>query len=944
MIKKGKYIVLFFMIAHIAYAQNYINYNENNGLPSNHIFRITQDANGFIWIGTNKGLVKYDGKKFTTFTTTDGLQSNSIWNMVPTSDGKLWFLSKTSKIGYIKNDSIHTFASNIKDDVFNPLYTGIIKDSIFPNGPHKSFAFDAKNKYWKRLENKINSKNNNTGICLKHKKWDIIGYDSQKKGFVLIDQHQRDTFQLKLNNIIQEFNIRHQLTDSLFLLLNSKKYIVVNLNTLKVHEKKFKDEIGIEFTQNVCANYVNNGIQISGNKFVGKLNENYGLSDVTYIDKNLNTNNIFIDKQQTLWIATFSNGVYKLPKITQKTSYYFHDNEVPRLRKVGKDIIALVQKKGFYKYDEKEKKFIPFLKNHSFLYNCGHIPSLKMSYYLGVKMSAITNKKKRLKYLKYSTEINDYLRSMIYCNNSFYAHSGFGIYKIAIKDSLHLIKNYQQIGTNYITQFKNHIFVATNSGLKHIKNDTLTATKVTYTKKIKGIFPLSESKLLMTTDGDGAFITDLISTTQIPETQNLIVSDAFQDGNKLWLATNEGVQEYRIKDDACFFLRTIDKRYGLPTNKTNSVITTDDRILIATNLGIINLPIKHLYELELLDIYIKDIFFNTKKITSNSKVLYSKDNTFEVEMGVVDFSEDTKPIQYAYKLEPIHKEWHTTNLSKLNFNNLPPNHYTLLIKVKNIIKSTSFVIEPQWYQTWMFYLLMTTLFAVSITFITAHISRLIQKRKNKELHQLKKLSELELKALRSQMNPHFVFNSLMAIQYYMNQNDFESSDRYLVKFSRLIRDFFELSKEQVISIEREERLLTNYLELEVMRFKGKLSYQIKVDPELDIKAKIPSMLLQPIVENAVNHGIFNKESKGNVNILFEKINNNTISISISDDGVGIKKNQKNQKRLKSTSVLTDRIQFLNDTKEWFVKIKCKDLYENQENKGHLVIFTITQIL
>lgn len=937
MIKGYKYIVYFFMVVHVTYAQNHINYNENNGLPSNLIYRITQDSKGFIWIGTNNGLVKYNGNKFTTFTTANGLQLNSVWNMFPTPDGKLWFVSKAAKIGYIENDSVHTFSSNVKNNVFNPIYAGAIGNNVFPNGPHKSFAFDSVNKQWKRLKNRV-------GIHIKHKKWNIIYQPPKKKTLLLIDSHKKDTFQLKMSHTFNEFHVKHQFTDSLFLLLNPKKYVVINLNTLKAYEKKLKDEVNIEFTKNICVNYVNNEIQISGNGFVGKLNKNYGLSNVAYVDKGLNANNTFIDKQNTLWVATFSNGIYKLPKMAQKAIYYFPKKGVTKLRKINNRIIAVVQKNGFYKYNETKKQFTPHLESSSYLYGCSFISDFKTSYYLGVKTTKIEDEKENIKQLEYPENISSYLRSLHYWKGFFYAHSSFGVYKISIKNnSLHLINTYRQIGTNYITQFKNSLIVATNNGLKQIKNDSLIATKVAYTKKIKRLFTLSKNQLLMTTDGDGAFITDLTQTKQIPETYGLIVSDAYINKNTLWLSTNKGVQEYQLKNNTYSLTRVIDKRYGLPTDKINSVITTKNRILIATNLGVIDLSLNNLSELKQLDVYIKDIFFNQQKLSNNSKITYKENNKLEVEMGVIDFSEDTNPIQYNYKLKPIHKKWQSTTSSKLNFNDLPPNKYRLLVKVKDIHKSMSFTIKPRWYQTWLFYLLLSTLLITSVIFATAHVSRLSQKRKTKKILQLKKISELELKALRSQMNPHFVFNSLTAIQYYINKNDFVSSDTYLVKFSRLIRDFFELSKEQTISIEKEKKLLNTYLELEKMRFKGKLSYQIEVQPELNIKTKIPSMLLQPVVENAINHGIFNKEDNGFIKVLFEKINKKTLSVTISDDGVGIEKTQKDEKRFKSTSVLTDRVQFLNDTGKWRIEIKRKDLYENRKDKGYVVTFILEKI-
>ncbi|GAL82291.1 sensor histidine kinase [Algibacter lectus] len=160
------------------------------------------------------------------------------------------------------------------------------------------------------------------------------------------------------------------------------------------------------------------------------------------------------------------------------------------------------------------------------------------------------------------------------------------------------------------------------------------------------------------------------------------------------------------------------------------------------------------------------------------------------------------------------------------------------------------------------------------------------------------MSELQLKALRFQMNPHFVFNSLSAIQYYIGENNFEASETYLVKFSKLIRQFFELSKENEISLATEISVLNNYLEIEKLRFKEKLNFTINIDEKLDKESiTIPTMLLQPILENAVNHGgVFNKMDNGLITLNFVNISPLAFKVEIIDDGVGFVNTKKGHTR------------------------------------------------
>ena len=133
----------------------------------------------------------------------------------------------------------------------------------------------------------------------------------------------------------------------------------------------------------------------------------------------------------------------------------------------------------------------------------------------------------------------------------------------------------------------------------------------------------------------------------------------------------------------------------------------------------------------------------------------------------------------------------------------------------------------------------------------------------------KRLTELELRAIRAQINPHFIFNCLNSIQLFIMQEDYNSAQKYLSDFSLLIRKTLEMSKLNFVSLNDEVSYLTTYLTLEKMRFDDKMDYEIFIDPKLTLnKAEVPSMLLQPYVENAVKHGINNQDNKGKLKVLF----------------------------------------------------------------------------
>jgi len=165
-----------------------------------------------------------------------------------------------------------------------------------------------------------------------------------------------------------------------------------------------------------------------------------------------------------------------------------------------------------------------------------------------------------------------------------------------------------------------------------------------------------------------------------------------------------------------------------------------------------------------------------------------------------------------------------------------------------------------------------------------------------------KAAELEMQALRSQMNPHFIFNSLNSINRFIMQNNKAQASEYLAKFSKLVRMILQNSQAIQITVESELEALQLYLELEAVRFNHQFSYTITVADELDTGAiKVPPLVIQPYAENAIWHGLMQKEDKGNLIIALYQVDD-LLCCRITDDGIGRKK----AKEIKSKSAVTHK--------------------------------------
>tara|TARA_R110000796_G_scaffold35098_1_gene90413 strand:- start:6506 stop:8716 length:2211 start_codon:yes stop_codon:yes gene_type:complete len=204
---------------------------------------------------------------------------------------------------------------------------------------------------------------------------------------------------------------------------------------------------------------------------------------------------------------------------------------------------------------------------------------------------------------------------------------------------------------------------------------------------------------------------------------------------------------------------------------------------------------------------------------------------------------------------------------------------------------------------------------------------------------------LALKSLRSQMNPHFIFNALNSVNNFIAKSDERSANRYLSDFSTLMRAVLENSDEDFIPLSKELELLELYTKLEHSRFSDKFDYRITVDEDIDIDAfQIPPMLLQPYIENAIWHGLRYREDKGFLQIGIKQKDKLALEISITDNGIGRKNSAalktQNQKKQKSKGMgnIKKRIEILNDMYRDRVDVIISDLETN--GTGTKVLFTI----
>lgn len=926
MFKKKFHIILLMLIWNFSIAQEFINYTLKEGLPSNRVYRLTQDNEGFIWAITDKGMAKFNGREFKVFNTRNGLPTNDIWDIRIDNKNRVWFFSKASLLGYIENESVHTFPNCQSEVVMFPASTNRYGDTLVFGNTGDWFYLEKD--CWKKMSLA-----------------DLEQYD--KYSFKTL--HQK-AVQLAKNEAFQKkTNLRFRNQDSIMVMLYNEGFSVINIPTGQISQSEFKQYASISNPNFLRNHYVNNQIQITGFDFVGILDDSYEMEEVIKIPTDLKAYFSMVDKTGNVWCATFSRGIFMLPQMRRQATYALAHQKVDQIKNVDNRIIANVYNKGFYEYDSLQKVFRPFIVDKSFVFNAVYIDSLKSVFFSSeMKSIQIIDEGGKKREVDRSNKTAG-VRSLVYHKGFLYGNMSNGIIQI---DPITFKKSrlYEQYGVMDLLVFNGSLFLATSDGLKSLTKDSINSVDIgggLSKKPVLSLAKVADSLLLVNTDGYGTYLTNLKTAKLLSNSEFLSVESAYVNKNVIWLASEKGILKYEKTGNEYKYMGILNENDGLPSKKVNSVIEVGNDLLVSTDDGVVILPIALEKKPQLLKVYIKKAQFNQMDMSVvEPSVRYTTNNSVDFSISAIDFSANQGELKYSYRLLPLQKKWTQTTAMSLNFSSLPPNDYTLELKVGDLANTTHFTILPLWWQRplakGIFYLVG---FLVAGLILYYFRNREISK-KTAKLTAQKKMAEYELYALRAQMNPHFVFNSLAAIQYYINENDFETSEKYLVKFSKLIRQFFELSKEGEIPLETEIKLLKNYLDIEKLRFKEKLNYQVKIDPALDLqKTTIPSMLLQPIVENAVNHGIFNKEKNGRIDLNFSKKDEKEFLVEIVDNGVGFTNSKKKMNgKVNSSEVLKNRLAVLNRSKQWEIQYSNAEVFPEKTDMGNIATFKIKKIL
>lgn len=909
-------------------AQLFQHFNKSNGLQGNSIYRLYQDQEGFIWLNGPNGISRFDGNTFRHFNTRNGLPRNEIWNLLPDQKGKMWFFTKSNRLGYIKNDRVFSFP-NPENIPFYPqqMYQSDTLTVFYSLNPSQPKYFYLEDNHWSVL-----STPQKKGYFIDiHRK---IFYRYQDHQFTVCDSTGKDLFSIP--ELKENFaNEKRQLNDSLFVQVFENQ--ILYLNTKRLSYKIFPLP---ESIQTGRVTLFENQIQISGEKQLYLFDLHFKLLKIFPSPQDTDAIFHFLDRDENLWVASLSKGLFFYPKMNESIQTYFGEQGIKDLLVFNKQVYLQTEGDGYFSLSTASAQ-----PNRVLDY--GEIGQMNLTHQ--GKGIAITNTREI--YTRFADEkgnIRVKPKSGITILD-FYKEKWYnvGLMNLEISEDLMQVNRTLSFdASQHIKATAQYLYSGGVDGLKIWREDDFVPfiTKDSlHLKTITRLELLDDNNLLAGTENHGLYLINQTETKQLSDTGGETIKNLFAENkNRIWIVTSSCL----IRLQSTNFWKETPKQdlfcrpFILLKDELNAVAVLDSTLFLATNKGLLSLPYKDIFNIPTSEFYLKSITFNQDELKKNPSYLYKSDNHLNVQLATLQFL----PYQYhsyEYRLLPTQTEWQKIEGENITLSGFEPGNYKAEFRQlgdESGVLQYGFVITPRWWQSTWFYILLVVCVLAATILVVLTVVKNHYRRKEKRLEQLRMQTEHELHALRSQMNPHFIFNSLNAIQFYLNSKGPELSEKYLIDFSKLIRMIFEYSAKKTVTIAEEMRLLQSYLELEKMRFGDKLSYHLYCDASIDPQQwQIPSLLLQPIVENAVNHGIFHSPKLGIIHLKFIKKNANTLLITIEDNGLGIAKTQAiyhnslNKHASKSTQILKNRIALLNQIGAYEIKHEITDLSNEGKN-------------
>ncbi|PHR71361.1 MAG: hypothetical protein COA67_06555 [Lutibacter sp.] len=955
---------VFFSVSVFVFSQEpiSIHLSEKEGLPDIEFYNMLEDSKGFMWLASDKGFFRYDGKEFKNYSNSKQ-RGLSVFGPVEDHLGRIWCNNISGQFFYVEKEELTTFI-----DLGNILSGELANFSVTKNA---LLVFTTTYVYSVDLvTKKIDKENYNTS----HFGTPFVANDT-----IIITT--KNHILLKTNDSLKSFvklqiSIADKTGKSRVFKLRSKFFYTQNKNKKNAF---FQFDLKNKFFHNV------QGLErIESRRIISIFDNDHevwfatdnGIWVYQFIDGRFKYKKQFLkkefvtkivkDKDENYWVTTLTNGIFIIPNINIESLSISEENKnISCLEKIDETTLLFGTNNG-----------------NVVLYNIETDTEKILSIPVSSRVSALKyHPKKKISYISkdLASFYFDNVSQKEIQNNDFITVKNFSVLgngdvlyvsnkKVSVlkeKDKGEVNISIGKRGyTSYYSSDKEEVYIAYVDGLVSYDSNWI-ATEIR-----NGNQPVLAISIDETDDGtiwvatfkDGVFGIQNKKVIYNNNIGNGLISNKIRkikaDGDDLWIATDKGIHQFNTINET---YKTLTKSDGVLSYAITGIEILKNKVIFSSNKGLFSVEKEMSFKQQSNpEIYFTGVEVNEKDIQINTHYDLSYDqNAIKFNFNVNGFQYNQKGT-YQYRLLGFNDDWLTTdiNTGNVKYNSLPAGNYTFQVKPsitsylnENSFKAITLSIKNPFWKTLKF-IIGSSLFFIMM--IALYYRKIIREKERERQQQVKKLSldneliSLKLENLRSQMNPHFIFNALNSIQEYIVLNQKKLASEYLGKFADLIRTYLNHSTKGDITLQEEIDCLEMYLELEKLRFEDKLHYAITTSGSLNPdQIRIPTMLVQPYVENALKHGLLHRKTDRDLKInFFIDEGFKIVKCIILDNGVGRDKaeeyksrSHKNHKSF-ATKATQDRLDLLNYGKQKEVGVTTTDLFEKGEPIGTQVDISI----
>lgn len=870
-----------------------------DGLPSSETYYVHQDKQGYMWFCTDRGVVKYDGFRVQVYNKSNGLPDDVIFKVIEDEKGRVWFYLYNGSLAYYdhKQEKMIPYRYNyqlrkLNHGDFNgvKLFSVDEQDNVYYTGLYESGKIDRNGKLFVYKRKSSIEMGEINGTWMRYVSPNV--HDKSKQIIKFLPE-KGNAFYHRYDNYVGGINKIDILTikDEYFLNINDE---VLSISTLK--GRTFPGCTGI--------------YHVDGEFWVATLTGAYRFKNPEKLDldhpdgyylRDQKVTSVAKDSEGGYWFSTLDNGIHNISCLDIVNWIPGKDRGVVLdINGIGNDVYYS-SAFGYYHLGTGEQLFaLRGAKNPIAVWDNKLILSTNTPYFLhdqiekrefGLGMpqfQAWAIDQKGDLYMTYimtfmlrkQSNVIEPLQNMeeIYNSKKYAAH----YFKSLAFDENNKLYLGSLIG----------LFTIQNGKAKRIKLppdlNTIRITDLEYHRawglvvatRGKGIFILKNGKVALRIQREDGLLSDQLNTIHIDQEENLYVG------------TNKGLSKIVKRGLKRIEIFNLTELNGLASSEVSAIYRNDKGVYVGTREGITLIPSNYKWSMSenAEQIGIQTVFANGKYVTG-----FKSGMKFNASHKVLRFLLQTTNYKSQHR-QPYKYRFRKTDSWSMGFNgeliliNPAFESYELELQYQNECGTwsqpyvlTSFSIQPPFYSTWWFTAL--------VVLLILGIGFLLFRNRIKVIHSRNlmqaEIKQLEQKALLAQMNPHFIFNSLNSIQSFLIFNENELAERYLLKLSQLIRMTLTNSRESTISIEKEMEILQKYMELEQMRFKERFEFRItSTVSKGDLSKKMPPMLIQPFVENAIIHGFKKLNEGGKLEVRFLKIEEAFLFVEVRDNGLG----------------------------------------------------------